>query len=976
MAVNLAGGPGSGASGEDGRVVPRPALLERLGGPARVTVVSAPAGSGKTVLLRSWLGQAALDGRAAAWVPAGHGERDPQRFWVSVAGALSRTSAGAGLVGPVSAAPGLDAWGLVKRLLNDLAPLAGRLWLVIDDVHELGSAQALRQLELLVLNAPRQLRFVLATRHDLRLGLHRLRLEGELAEIRAEDLKFTLAEAGQLLAAAGVELPDLALAGLHERTEGWAAGLRLAALALAGHPNPVRFAAEFSGAERTVAEYLLAEVLERQPEEVRRLLLRTSVLERVNGELATLLTGDEGAERILQDLEGAGSFVVSLDASRTWFRYHPMFADLLRMELRCTAPGEVTGLHAVIAGWFAGHGFPAEAVRHAQAARDWDLAARLLAGHWPGLHLDGQAAVVHELLAGFPAGLVPADAGLAVVAAADELAQGSLEAAERYLGLAERRLAAAPPGGSGQTGLLLAVVGLLLAGQRGNLPGVAGQARRLATLTENADARPGLQQDLRALALIGLGSTGFWAGRQDAGRYLERGLTLARRTGRPYLEFTGLAYQSAAEYPESFERSAEHATAAVELARRHGWSNEPAFGVACMVLGAVLVWQGRPGEAEPWVQRAERTLRAEDHPAPALSMRGLRGELELARGQDAEALAAFQAAERLARRLVVPTHCLPEIRAQVVHTLVHLGETERAEQALAALGDQDREHAEIRIAAAGLRLARDDPHAALAELAPVLGRLAPIRRIWLAVACALEAAAREALGDQAAADGAIERALGLAAPDGAVTAFLLHPAPGLLDRHARQPTAHAALLAEVRGLLSGTRPAPLATPRPLPEALSESELRVLSYLPTNLTTAEIARRLHVSRNTVKTHVGNLYAKLGTHRRADAVERARALGLLAPSRTDPTAPLGQHPVWISEPADPGGVSRLASARAGRVRSPGRGAGRVLRGQVLAGPVVADGGQVGFLKVVGLAAAGVDGVDAGPGEAAVGVIVEQG
>ena len=203
-----------------------------------------------------------------------------------------------------------------------------------------------------------------------------------------------------------------------------------------------------------MAEYLLAEVLDRQSEPVRRLLLRTSILERVSGELAGLLTGDEGGERVLQDLEAAGAFVVSLDAARSWFRYHQMFAGLLRLELRRTAPGEVTGLHAAAAGWFAARGFGVEAVRHAQAAGDWELAARLLAGHWPGLHLDGQAATAHELLAGFPAGLPAADAGLAVVAAADELAQGSLEAAERYLALAGRQ-SASGPAGRGEYGRLL-----------------------------------------------------------------------------------------------------------------------------------------------------------------------------------------------------------------------------------------------------------------------------------------------------------------------------------------------------------------------------------------------------------------------------------------------------------------------------------------------------------------------------------------
>ena len=279
--------------------------------------MSASAGSGKTVLLRSWIGQAGLAG-CTAWVAVGRDERDPQRFWLSVVGALRQTSAGSTLVRELTAAPDLDGWAITERLLKDLAPLDQRLWLVIDDLHELGAAEARRQLELLVMRAPEELRFVLATRHDVRLGLHRLRLEGELTEIRADDLRFTVAEARALFAAAGVELAERTLEMLYQRTEGWAAGLRLAALSLAGHEDPERLVAEFSGTERTVAEYLLAEVLERQSPEMRRLLLRTSVLDRVNGELADLLTGGRagagaagsgGRERV-RGVAGRGTVVV------------------------------------------------------------------------------------------------------------------------------------------------------------------------------------------------------------------------------------------------------------------------------------------------------------------------------------------------------------------------------------------------------------------------------------------------------------------------------------------------------------------------------------------------------------------------------------------------------------------------------------------------------------------------------------------
>jgi LuxR family transcriptional regulator, maltose regulon positive regulatory protein len=866
-------------------VVTRPGLFRRLAAPARVTVVSAPPGSGKTVLLRSWIGEAGLRD-CAAWVPAGRDERDPGLFWLSVLGALRQTTSGSRLVQPVTAAPDLDGWAIVERLLGDLAPLQDQLWLVIDDVHEL-DPEALRQLELLVMRAPPQLRFVLATRHDVRLGLHRLRLEGQLAEIRGDDLRFSVAEARELFAVAGVEVPDSALVMLVQRTEGWAAGLRLAALSLAGHPDPVRFAAQFSGTERTVAEYLLVEVLDRQTDAVRRLLLRTSVLERVNGELADLLTGDQGAERMLQDLEEANAFVVSLDPARTWFRYHQMFADLLRMELRRAAPGEDIALNRAASGWLAEHGCPVEAIRHAQAAGDWPAAARLLVSNSPGLYLDGQTAAKHELLAAFPAGASAADAELAAVAAEDELAYGSLEGAERFLGLAERGLASVPAARRGQFQVGLGVDRLLVARQRGNLGTVEDQAQRLQALAEAPQAAQApLSEELRALAVISLGITEYWTKRFDeAERQLEEGLALARRIGRPFLELMALAHQAAAvAIGSSFEQAAERSTQTVELARRHGWTDEPSIGIAYLVLAAVQAWRGRPEEAEPWVQRAERTVRAEADPAAAVAVRYHRGLLELMRGQDADALAALQAAERLAGRLASQHPLARPARLWLTRALVRLGETEGAEKVIAGLGEQKSDRGEVCIAFAVLRLAQDDPHAALAAIAPVLAGTAPVGwKPLLVEAFLLEAIARDALGDEDAAGLALERALDRAEPDGTLLAFLIHPAPGLLESHTRHHTAHAALIAQIQDRLADIRSTPPpAAPRPPLEPLRQSELRVLRYLPTNLTAPEIATELYVSLNTVKTHTRNLYTKLGTHHRAEAVARARALGLLAPS----------------------------------------------------------------------------------------------
>jgi LuxR family transcriptional regulator, maltose regulon positive regulatory protein len=846
---------------------------------------------------------------SAAWVTVRRGERDPQQFWLSVLGALRQTAPGLVLVQPLTAAPDLDGWAIAERLLKDLAPLEDRIYLVIDDLHELGPAEAQQQLELLMMRAPEKLRFVLASRHDVRLGLHRLRLEGELAEIREPDLRFTVAEAEELLDAAGVKLPDPAL--LVERTEGWAAGLRLAALSLAGHPDPGRFAEEFSGTERTVAEYLLAEVLDRQPEPVRRLLLRTSVLERVNGELADLLTGDSGGERVLQDLEQANAFVGALDSRRSWFRYHHLFADLLHLELRRTAPGEVTALHRAAAGWFAGHGYPVDAVRHAQAAADWGLAARLLADNWYSLQLDGQAATTHQLLAAFPAGALTADAELAALAAAEELAYGSLEAAERYLGLAERGIASVPDARRAQAQLLLGITRLVLARQRWDLQAVAEEERHVQAMAEVPDAaQPRVGDDLRALALISLGTTEFWAAGEDPERHLEMGVALARRIGRPFLEFTGLAYQTAAGIYHSFTRATERGSQAIELARRHGWADEPAAGLAYVILAAMLAWQMRPGAAEPWVQRAERVLRAETEPAAVLAMYQTRGMLELARGRDADALAAFQAAVRLGGRLTAPHRLLTPVRAWRLYALVRLGDVDRAEQALAGLDERDRGHGEMRVAAAVLRLAQGEPQAAIAAIAPVLDGSAPVvRSAWLVEAFLLEAIARDALGDPDAADRALERALDLAEPDGVLLWFWLHPAPGLLQRYARYRTDHPALIADILSLQGGQVATSPAGPPPPLEPLSDSEIRVLRYLPTNLSAPQIASELYVSHNTIRTHMRHLYTKLGTHRRFEAVERARTLGLLAPSplRGEATLPADRRAATL--PSRPGSITSM-------------------------------------------------------------------
>jgi LuxR family maltose regulon positive regulatory protein len=681
------------------------------------------------------------------------------------------------------------------------------------------------------------------------------------------------------------------VARLSDRPEGWAAGLRLAALSLAGHPDPERFAAEFSGSERTVAEYLLAEVLERQPEPVRRLLLRTSVLEQVNGELADLLSGGSGGERVLQQLEQANTFVAALDARRSWFRYHQLFADLLQLELRGSAPAELPALHATAAAWFAGHGYPVEAVRHAQAAQDWGLAARLLSDHWYGIVLNGQGATAYELLTRFPADAVVADAELAALMAGGELIRGSLEEAGRYLALAARGSASVPADRRGRMQVVLAGLRMRLARQRGDLAVVAEEAQRLLAPAEAADpVRLGLGGDLRALALIDLGIAELWTARFDeADRHLEQGVALAHRIGRPYLEITGLAYWAQLVSWRSFPLGAERGMQAIELARRHGWTEEPVTGVAHLAHGMAMVALGRLEEGERSLEHAERTLRTEAEPAAGMRLHYARGLLEFISGRHDAALGAFRTAERLAKVLVTEHTLAMRLRSHMLQTLVRVGETQRVEQALAGMDGQERDSAEMRNAIAVSRLAQDDPQAATVALAPVIDGSASLvnASLWIVQAWLLEAIARDALGDAGAARRALERALDLAKPESLLFPFLFDPAPGLLERHRRHGTAHAVMISEILNVLAGRKPAASpGTAERLREPLSQSEIRVLRYLPTKLSAPEIADQLYVSVNTVKTHMRHLYDKLGAHRRHEAVEQARALGLLASSPRRP------------------------------------------------------------------------------------------
>ena len=715
--------------------------------------------------------------------------------------------------------------------------------------------------------------------------MHRLRLSGELAELRAADLRFTLEESRKLLAASGITISAEGAAKLHQRTEGWAAGLRLAAMSLASAADPERFVAEFSGSNRTVAEYLLAEMLESQPEDVQRLLLRTAVLDRVNGELGDLLTGQSGSESILLNLEDASAFVVSLDPARTWFRYHHLFADLLRLELRRQLPGEMPGLHRLAAAWLHEHGEIASAIRHIQAAGDWPEAARLLADCSFSLTLDGQAQTISALLDAFPPGIVTDGPDLPLARATSEIAQGRLDDGAAHLAVAETSIGRTP-GRRHRLEVATAGLRLVLARKRGHLASVAEQVRFLASPAgAQSDEDVALDSDLRAVALMNLGTVEAWALANTASeRHLQEGAELARLIGRPYLEVACLAELAFASKIDPPAITRRRCLEAIALAERHGWGTEPVISPALVNLAGTLILTGEFDEAERWLQRAETALEYDTGPAARLLLHHGNGMLLSGRQRHREALAEFLAAEELQEQLEGLHALAGQLAGWRLSAQARAGKPADARVALADLDGVLSGSGEIANARAAISLADGDPAAALSAADEVLtGTVPALGNVTLAEANLLAALANRALGHDRAAVAATEAALALAEPDRLVLPFAMTGSTELLESMPRHQTAHAALLTDILEVLHGTRPVLLRedTRDPHAEQLSPSELRVLRFLPTNLSRPQIAGELSVSVNTVNTHVRNIYAKLQAQDRSSAVQRARELRLLAP-----------------------------------------------------------------------------------------------
>jgi LuxR family maltose regulon positive regulatory protein len=925
--------PAGGAGGPDGVLatklhlpgarpgfLARPRLHERLSdAPAgELTLVCAPAGFGKTALLADW---ARRSPQPVAWLSLDAGDDDPARFWRHVATAVDRVRPGLGeqliaLLDP----PPRSFEAVVTALVNQLAAGPEPIVLVLDDYHLVQAPAVHDAVRFLIDHLPAQLRLVLASRADPPLPLARLRGSGRLVELRAGDLRFTADEAAALLReAVGPGLPDSAVAALAERTEGWVAGLQLAALSLQGRADVAGFVDGFSGSHRYVLDYLTEEVLDRQPEPLRGFLLETSILERLSGPLCDAVTGRGDGQQLLERAERANLFLVPLDEVRGWWRYHQLFADLLQARLRQEAPERVAALHRAAAAWHEDHGLADDAVRHAVAAGDPAWAVRLVDRNVEALLQRGEGATLQGWLAALPHDLVCTRPRLCLAQAVTALIGGRLDDAEVLLTQAERAYDAAepperpadgPPRGLANVPGMLAMLRAELAHRHGDADRTIELARQGLAIVDEDD------RYLRYLLRWNLAM-----GTLLQGRIGDAEAALGELAADPWATGQRRYFAVRAHYVlAKVDRAQGRLDAALRRCQQaleltSGVAGRPAVmvGVAHVGLAEVLREQGELDAALRHATEGVALCRQLAYGQWLGSALAILAWVRQARGDRAGALAAVGEAEQAVPSQEAVADLVFPVAVQRARLLLAHGDVAAAARwaQRRGLGAQDEPtYAREReyLVLARVLLAQRAPERALAllarlhDLAAAQGRTGSVVEVR-----ALQALALDAAGDGPGALDALAGALALAAPEGWLGVFVDEGAAmaALLGRLAA--AGHPALATPDGGVVGDhlrrlrAASGPAGTPRTPPgraatvtvpgmvEPLTERELDVLVLLAAGTSNRQIADELVVAVETVKKHVSHILDKLDAANRTQAVARARQLGLLGEERQDALPP---------------------------------------------------------------------------------------
>jgi LuxR family maltose regulon positive regulatory protein len=863
-------------------MVSRSRLLDALdaGVQGPLTLLAAPAGAGKSALLSSWVAAGRAPG-SVAWLSLEADDADRRRFWRALLGTLSHATGDARLAAlAVSPREPMDTDLVLPALVDALEARDEPIVLVLDDLHLVAGVVG-EDLERLVRYPPPSLRLVLVTRADPPLGIGRLRLEGWLTEIRARDLAFTLDEAAALFDALDTPIAPDDLTTLWQRTEGWSAALCLAAMSVRAHPEPSRFIQDFAGTDATVSDYLLSEVLTRQPPELRDFLLRTSIVDLVCGELADALTGGSDGQRMLGRLEHGGALLAALDEHGAWYRYHPLFAELLRAELRAQLGDEVEDLHRRAAGWLAAHGDRTGALRHVALGQAWDLGTELVIDHWVDLLINGEMAALRPILEAMPRARVAACPELSLAFGAAMLAFGEQELAEPHLRAARAGAEGVPLERQARFAAASAAVGLY-EGRFGRDPaGALAVAREWLGRGPVAEG-PDVSANLRALVLAQLGIVEMWTGDLAAAvEHLERAYAVAAEDGVEWTAFASSAHLALASLLRGdVVRALRRADQTLAIADRRGWTRSEPAGGAYSVLAAVCIQRDQLDEAERLIEQAGRAVRdTRERPLRAVHLLN-RMQLSAARSEHTGALDLLRATREQLGDWPLPAPIRELLTAQEGLLDAATGEPEVGR---ALLRETSARSLAAANALARLDLLDGEARSARGTLAAHLDGLddevpLPIRAdAWL-----LDAVALDALADHGAAARSLERALDLAEPAGLRRIFAAHGGAigPLLRRHVRYGTAHPAMVGDLAETIERRgRPARRAAPDVLAEPLSEREQAILGYLPSMMSNQEIAGALMISVNTVKTHLKAIYRKLDAPGRREAVERAREVALI-------------------------------------------------------------------------------------------------
>ena len=876
-------------------IVPRPRLVEKLnrGIQGPLTLVSAPAGYGKTTLLAEW--RSGPGSRTPiAWLSLDNEDNDPSRFLTYLATALGALKAGIGesalaiLQSPQSPPPQVILTSLINNLVDALVtPYA----LVLDDYHVITSQSVHDAITFLLDHLPPQMHLVLLTRADPPLPLANLRARGQVMELRAADLRFTVEEATAFLnQAMGLVLSAEQVKALEQRTEGWVAALQLAALSMQGRDDTAAFISSFTGSHRYIVDYLAEEVLDRQPVAVREFLLKTSILDRLTGALCEAVTDGSGGQAMLKMLAQSNLFLIPLDDERRWFRYHHLFADLLRNRLRqSVSPEALADLHRRASEWFDNHKMLNEAIGHSFAAQEYEEARRLMRDYFPGWFLAENRAQVFQWLEKFPKDFLKAEPWLCLVYAWTVWSWGKMSEAETYLDFAQQALdrpeiaSKLPVGDLEYDGLPAEILGF-----RALIANTKNDSRQAVELANQALAlAPEKAHTIRGIAYNDLNAAYRSLGEMDkAIEACRLGLKEAQaghETGTVVsslqmlgvtLAIQGRLHEAAQVYREG-----------MEFAQMKGQANFPAYGLIRIRQAELLYEWNRLGEAEDLLTLGLERCKFGGSLWGMIYGRCLLCRILFAREDLQGARRVLSEAEGILSK-TAGAYYSEELNRKVALTKARLGLMEDAEMAElkepGALGDNPTmvqvERALFHVSLQATLKKTEQLSEILSELERVTSQQG--NRTWLIQALIPQAVIWQRKGHHARALTSLEKALSLAESERFVRVFLDEGEPmAELLRHARShgiaPKYVAKLLAEFDKEIGKTP----VQKQPLIEPLSERELEILRLVAAGKSNQHIADALIIATGTVKKHLNNIFGKLGVESRTQCIARAREINLL-------------------------------------------------------------------------------------------------